>query len=34
MSWRDEVRTCNCGLMFIPKRERQRFCSSGMRDQG
>ena len=28
MRWRDDVRTCKCGLMFIPKRERQRFCSS------
>jgi hypothetical protein len=26
--WRYEVRTCACGLMFTPKREKQRHCSA------
>lgn len=26
--WRTEIRTCACGMPFIPKREKQRHCSS------
>ena len=27
MTWRDEVRTCDCGDKFNPKREAQAYCS-------
>jgi hypothetical protein len=25
--WHNEVRTCACGMVFMPKREKQRHCS-------
>jgi hypothetical protein len=25
-AWRNEIRTCACGMVFIPKREKQRHC--------
>lgn len=28
MTWRDEVRTCVCGIVFTPKRAQQRHCSA------
>jgi hypothetical protein len=31
--WRNEVRTCDCGMVFIPKREKQRHCSEPCRDR-
>jgi hypothetical protein len=26
--WRNEVRTCDCGERFRPKREKQQHCSA------
>ena len=26
--WRNEIRTCDCGARFTPKREMQRHCST------
>jgi hypothetical protein len=30
--WRNEIRTCDCGDGFAPKREKQRHCSARCRD--
>src|SRR5262245_35787953 len=30
--WRNEIRTCNCGARFAPKREKQRHCSARCRN--
>ena len=30
--WRNETRTCGCGVRFNPKREHQRHCSASCRD--
>ena len=30
-AWRGEVRTCACGTIFSPKREKQRHCSTRCR---
>ena len=31
MTWRNEFRTCTCGVEFTPKREGQRHCSATCR---
>src|SRR5262245_24352183 len=28
MNWRNEMRNCDCGVKFRPKREAQRYCSA------
>lgn len=27
MSWKNDIRACQCGVEFTPKREKQRHCS-------
>jgi hypothetical protein len=32
--WRNEIRTCDCGGRFAPKRENQRHCFGAMSRRG